>query len=124
MKIRKGFVSNSSTTTFICSICREIEAGRDSGLSDFEMFSCINDHEMHEECLAINDDDEDSYYTKFQEVPIEFCPICQLKEITEEDMFKFLIVSSKKTKEEIKEWIQSKFDSYEKFMIFLKGDEK
>ncbi len=51
MKIRKGFVSNSSTTTYTCDVCGEEAAGRDISLSDWGMFQCINNHtvcEKHE----------------------------------------------------------------------------
>lgn len=44
MKIRKGFVSNSSTSSFVCDVCGEECAGRDIGLSECEMFQCKNDH--------------------------------------------------------------------------------
>ena len=42
MKIRNGFVSNSSTSSFICNICGEVEAGMDLSLSDVEMECCEN----------------------------------------------------------------------------------
>ncbi len=44
MKIRQGFVSNSSSTSFICGICGEDQSGYDTSLDDTNMQSCINDH--------------------------------------------------------------------------------
>lgn len=45
MKIRKGFVSNSSTTSFTCEICGNSESGWDSvGITDFGFFQCENGH--------------------------------------------------------------------------------
>lgn len=46
MKIRSGFVSNSSSSSFTCGICNETVVGYDMGLSEADMFSCINGHTM------------------------------------------------------------------------------
>ena len=51
MKIRNGFVSNSSSSSFICDVCGHDEAGYDLGLEDAEMYECQNGHifcESHE----------------------------------------------------------------------------
>lgn len=44
MKIRKGFVSNSSSSSFICDVCGENVSGMDMGLPDAEMFECTVGH--------------------------------------------------------------------------------
>ena len=44
MKIRNGFVSNSSSSSFICEVCNEELIGRDVCLSDAEMYMCVNGH--------------------------------------------------------------------------------
>ena len=45
MKIRTGFVSNSSSSSFICEICNRTEIGWDgNSLSDFDMVRCVNEH--------------------------------------------------------------------------------
>lgn len=49
MKTRQGFVSNSSTTTFICQVCNEEVGGMDLCIDDAGMFRCANDHTM---CLS------------------------------------------------------------------------
>jgi hypothetical protein len=53
MKIRVGFVSNSSTSSYICIKCGEIEVGQDASLSDFDMFSCENGHALHKQCCGL-----------------------------------------------------------------------
>jgi len=44
MKIRKGFVSNSSSSSFICDVCGQDASGYDMSLSDAEMYECENGH--------------------------------------------------------------------------------
>lgn len=40
MKIRNGFVSNSSSSSFTCDVCGENASGMDMNLHDAEMYSC------------------------------------------------------------------------------------
>ena len=47
MKVRHGFVSNSSSSSFMCAVCGEIESGYDLSLSDCEMSRCEHGHEFH-----------------------------------------------------------------------------
>lgn len=44
MKIRSGFVSNSSSSSFICNVCGTVESGMDMSASDFDMETCIQGH--------------------------------------------------------------------------------
>ena len=46
MKKRKGFVANSSTSSFICDVCGAEHAGMDVGLLDFDMGRCKRGHEF------------------------------------------------------------------------------
>lgn len=79
MKIRKGFVSNSSSSSFICDLTGSFESGWDAGLNDFNMVQCVNGHTFIfdgypkvEEWVADSDANADSNY----ELPEELCPIC------------------------------------------------
>ena len=47
MKIRNGFVSNSSSSSFICNICGGLEGGYECSLSDVEMEECEHGHTFH-----------------------------------------------------------------------------
>lgn len=46
MKIRLGFVSNSSSSSYTCDVCGYNISGMDMGYSDAGMYSCINGHEF------------------------------------------------------------------------------
>ena len=44
MKIRQGFVSNSSSSSYTCDVCGVTESGWDLSLNEAEMKSCVNGH--------------------------------------------------------------------------------
>jgi hypothetical protein len=47
MKKRSGFVSNSSSSSFICDVSGGVESGWDLCLSDSEMAECENGHTFY-----------------------------------------------------------------------------
>lgn len=44
MKFRKDFVTNSSSSSYVCEICGRSESGYDLSLRDCEMMECVNGH--------------------------------------------------------------------------------
>ena len=46
MKVRKGFVSNSSSSSFICEVCGNVESGYDASHADMGFAQCENGHEF------------------------------------------------------------------------------
>ena len=115
MKIRKGFVSNSSSSSFVCEICGQAESGYDMGLEEAGMVRCINDHIFCTE-EAIGDIEEFDMY----DVPAEHCPICSLEVLTAHDQLRYLIkTTGKNSKITLKEIIE-KFGTYDKFCDFVK----
>ena len=44
MKFRKDFVTNSSSSSYVCEICGRSESGWDIGLSECDMMQCVNGH--------------------------------------------------------------------------------
>jgi hypothetical protein len=44
VKFRKDFVTNSSSSSYVCEICGRTESGFDMGLSECEMMECVNGH--------------------------------------------------------------------------------
>ncbi len=83
MKIRNGFVSNSSSSSFICDICGESYVIYEL---DPEIGSvCENGHNMCSEHLngQLNRDDDG-------QILESFCPICQFKDFAERQIAKYL----------------------------------
>lgn len=92
MKIRHGFVSNSSSTSFECQICGHTESGYDSvGIEDFGFKRCVNGHIIctdHEKRDALPDG-YDPY-----EIPEECCPICQYEEPSNANLRSYFLVTT------------------------------
>lgn len=49
MKYRKDFVTNSSSSSFVCDVCGYECSGMDMGLSDAGMYQCVNGHTFCED---------------------------------------------------------------------------
>lgn len=116
MKIRKGFVSNSSSSSFICEVCENIESERDADLGDLGMCECVNGHTMCQSCVPRFDD----LKLVDAEVPAEQCPICNFSEITKDDRLACALKLLKLTEAEFEKQIKSQFDSYVTFKEFIK----
>ena len=121
MKIRQGFVSNSSSTSFVYDVCKEEFCGMDLCASDVEHKTCINGH------IFCNDrqvreltDEEEQEYDYNGETPSEVCPICQMQTVSSSDISKYVFKLTGKTKEVLAQEIKDKFPTYNDFMEFLR----
>lgn len=47
MKIRNGFISNSSSSSFICNVCGGVESGYDESMQELGMQICEHGHCFH-----------------------------------------------------------------------------
>lgn len=123
MKSRNGFVSNSSSSSFICAICGELESGWDVGCSDFDMFRCRKcGREVHIGCVNFSDElqsDFDCSDYNLEEMPSKFCPFCNMERISQ-DMILWYMYKKYHTDEfkEVAE-IKSKFRTYDELCRYL-----
>jgi hypothetical protein len=105
MKIRTGFVSNSSSSSYVCDVCHDSAVSYDMSLEDAEMFECANGHTVHDKCADLKtqnflntcgeEEIEDSAGNLINnpdfneegryEVPAEHCSICQFKVLISND---------------------------------------
>lgn len=128
MKIRLDFVTNSSSNSYVCRICGEIESGWDCGLDDFNMVGCINGHTFHRYCLSeaqqeeiekLEEEDEDIVY---YEIPEELCPICSFDYLENGSIAKYLMKTHGITKEQLKKELREKFSSYKELLNYLQEE--
>ena len=67
VKIRKGFVSNSSSSSFVCDITGHTESGWDMSLSEVDMYECENGHTFLREYALFSDDIRSQILELFEE---------------------------------------------------------
>lgn len=122
MKVRSGFVSNSSTSSFICDVCGEVYAERDACISDAEMFECENGHTICNSHMVNENKYDELEDPNDYEVPAEFCPVCQLEKITDRDLIVYLINKSTfKDRIEVEKIIKNEFKNYEQFQKYIES---
>jgi len=131
MKVRNGFVSNSSSLSFTCDICNTVESGWDLSILDINMIYCENDHLIccehlnHEIQTKLSNsyiwsgkstennneydykNDPDFILDDYQGLKISSknCPLCTLDKpyISESTLFKYLVISNKYDINKLKE---------------------
>ncbi len=125
MKTRKGFVSNSSSTSFVCDVCGESVGGYDMGLSEAEMSECVNGHTFcnsHMIETPCNEEAEDEEDYDCYEVPAEKCPCCSFQAVSTWDMVNYLLKEKGMSREDVAKLLREKFASYEEFAAFIKAN--
>jgi len=124
MKIRTGFVSNSSSSSFLCEVCGETESGFDCSLSEFDMISCENDHICHIDCIDEYDSETFCKTNKWKEWVLkqEHCPICNLKSLHDSTILLYLLKNYKDicgNFDSIKDEIRKRFSTIKELMKWI-----
>lgn len=97
MKFRSDFVTNSSSSSYVCEICGESGSGWDASPEDFDMTQCVNGHvickehmlspsrvQLEQEMMGIQsyDYEKEEWHNRFNSPE-------ELKDMTEDDMMDF-----------------------------------
>jgi hypothetical protein len=144
MKIRTGFVSNSSSSSFICDISGRTESGMDMCMSDAQMVE--SKWGMYGEKYVIGglDNAKKTVYVKQHEedeieleegweergewedveewrwaIPNECCPLYNLVEFTNKTLLNCLIKKSGRTLDEFKQLLRNEFGNLENLTKWL-----
>ena len=122
MKTRSGFVSNSSSSSFICDVCGRVESGMDMGLEEAEMYECFHGHTFCDSEIVgeyDNEPDEEDEDRDISEerysMPTKHCPICSFKKFKDEDILKYLTAKKIIDIKEIHNTIRKTYKDYESF---------
>lgn len=126
MKIRNGFVSNSSSSSFVCDVCGNEQSGMDMCLSDANMCNCENDHTFCENEI-VGFDSFDAYRESLEDddcrwdVNEKYCPICTFKHFKDSNLLNYIIRKNSIDLTKIKEDIRTSFTDFKSFEAFIKG---
>ena len=149
MKIRLGFVSNSSSSSFTCDVCNKTYSGWDACPSEFNHQDCVEGHTFCDakmcniaKFIALREKGEETDWDKawaedpkcyenyekygliddyLYEVPVEFCPICQMQVISQSDCEKYLYKKYNMTNKELAKEIRDNFSSYKELTKYLRS---
>ena len=138
MKFRRGFVTNSSSSSFICQICGSVESGWDMSAWEAGFVECENGHEFCQEHMVNVPGKDDDHPWSFDydyffdneelvdgryDLPAKYCPICQMQNLNDRDLIDY-VATKGMTRKVILEEIRHNFKTYDEFVSFLKDDDK
>ena len=108
MKIRTGFVSNSSSSSYICDICGDV----------FEMWdesptSCEYGHYFCDCCIP------DGCGGGYESVEEKDCPYCSFEEISDFDFNRYILAKYNLNKADLENEIIERFESFSEFHNYI-----
>lgn len=133
MKIRAGFVSNSSSSSFVCHQCGETFSGWDASVRDFDHYECERGHVFCTPIKGIKipkvdyngnevdgEFDEDDDFQR-SEMPWQACPLCNMQVISDDMVWQYIIKTRDINLDNIREEMQKQFKTYQELYKFLKS---
>lgn len=152
MKVRVDFVTNSSSSSFICDICNHEESGFNSHF-DLGFAECYNNHWICFDCIEkdypldfikqeiikdLNLSDklkkkvesceslQDIVYIdelNLEYIPTSICSICNFKKIATYDLERYKNYLLGKSNEDLRKEIKDKFNSFNDFVSTIRKGE-
>lgn len=126
MKLRSGFVSNSSSSSYVCEVCDETFEAWDEGISHFNLVMCDEYDHLFCEDHRINPN-EDGKYTMYEDeddgnrIDSKHCPICQMKEVSKYMVMTYILKKLNMNMQEVRNEMMELFANYEEFDRFITG---
>jgi hypothetical protein len=125
MKFKLDFITNSSSSSYICDVSGEIFSERDASLSDFDLVQCQNGHTFLSDYLIRNGDEDIEYTDEDEEYVAEkHCPICQFKRVKKEDLFYIMAHHLGWTEKTMTEYLKNKYVTYKNVITAVEKFEK
>jgi len=126
MKLRSGFVSNSSSSSYVCEVCEESFEAWDEGISHFDLVMCQDYDHLFCQDHRINPN-EDGKYTMYEmededdRIDSKHCPICQMKEVTRHMVMIYALKKLNVNMQELRNEVMETFANYDEFDSFISG---
>jgi hypothetical protein len=132
MKVRNGFVSNSSSSSFVCEVCGDAFESYDQGISDFGLVTCEDHDHLFCEAHRINPDtsgmfenyESDCSGDSENHINSKHCPICQLKEIPDNVLLQYALRKLQTNRIKMKKDITDTFKNYNELCDYTSGKQK
>lgn len=127
MKTRKGFVSNSSSSSFICDVCGKAEGGWDLTLEDAYMIECEKcnsimcyDHVGEGSSVPDHKCEESDDGVQLKR---EFCPVCNMEVVTDADLGLYLYKKFATSRRAEVDEIKARFLTHDALNEYLRSTE-
>lgn len=127
MRKRLGFISNSSSSSFVCDCGHGITYYDSETLEDYGVEKCENGHYFCPDChsgtspsnhfIEVDRDEEEDYFSKL--LKKEYCPYCTLEKISDFDLKLFLFKKYSLNEKSIIKEIKTVFKNYENFKEYI-----